>query len=223
MLVFQFISHHDPRLVTGRCVTFVFLRNSWFIASAKVFHMAGCAIDQHCLRTDHPINLSVVKSGGASAVQWFEPDGFPSLVYVTSVFWRRRFGVYTLHALLILVYAICWRARRCFVIFGCRIIPVHGFRYLATQPRSYSLDSAVTPLCNAVTFWNISTPLSHSYAPFVCESEEILTTKSWCIIRQYFSWRPAFKKDGLQFSHDGRRILTYQLAPHGETCRPANG
>ena len=42
------------------------------------------------------------------------------------------------------------------------------------------------------------------------------------IIHQYFSWRTAFK-DELQFSQDDRRILTCQLAPHCETCRPAIG
>ena len=80
-------------------------------------------------------------------------------------FWlqaERRFGVYAFHVLLILVYAICWCARRCFVIFGCRIIPVHGFRYRAMWLCSCSLDSAVTPLYDAVTFWDISTQVSHS-------------------------------------------------------------
>ena len=180
--------------------------------------MVGCAIDQHCLRTNHPINLSFTKSGGALAVQWCDPDRFPNLVYITSDFRWKQFGVYALHALLIQLYAICWHARRCFVIFRCRIIPVHGFRYRATRPRSYSLDNAVKPLRDAVTFWVISTPVLHSYAPFVCESE---ATKSWNIICQYFNWRAAFKEDGLQFSHDDRRILTCQLAPHSETCRPA--
>ena len=168
MLAFWLTSHHDPHLATRRCVTFVFLCNGWFITSAKVFHMAGCAIDQHCLRTDHPINLSFAKSGGALAVRWFDSDRFPNLVCITSDFRQRRFGVYTLHALLILVYAIWWYTRWCFVIFECRIIPVHSFCYQATWPRGYSLDSIVTPLCDAVTFWDISTLVSHLYAPFIC-------------------------------------------------------
>ena len=70
------------------------------------------------------ISLSFAKSGGASAVRWFDPDRFPNLVYITSDFRRRESGVYALHALLILVYAIRWHARQCFVIFGCHIIPV---------------------------------------------------------------------------------------------------
>ena len=124
--------------------------------------MAECAINQHCLRTDYPINLSFAKSGGASAVRWYDQDRFPNLVCIISDCRRRRFGVNALHALFILVYANCWRARRCFVIFGCRVILVHGFRYRATQPRSYSLDSTVTPLRDAVTFWHISTLVLHS-------------------------------------------------------------
>ena len=86
----------------------------------------------------------------------------------------------------------------------------------------YSLDSVVTPLRNAVTFWDISAPVSHLYAPFVCESEESLTTKSWGIIHQYFSW-PTMFKDGRLFLHDGWHNLNCQLAPHSETCRPAIG
>ena len=61
----------------------------------------------------------------------------------------------------------------------------------------------------------------HSYAPFICENKEILTTKSWGLIRQYFSWCTTFKKDRLQYSHDGQRILMCQLAPHSKTCQPA--
>ena len=84
MLAFRFTSHHDPHLAARQCVTFVFLHNSWFIASAKVFYMALCAIDQDCLRFGHPINLSFVKSGGASAFRWFDPDKFLNFVYITS-------------------------------------------------------------------------------------------------------------------------------------------
>ena len=124
MLAFPFTSHHNPHLTTGWCVTFVFLCNGWFVVSAKVFHMAGCAIDQHCLRTDHPINLSFVKSDAASAVWWFDPDRFPNLVYITSDFWRRWFGVYALHMLLILVYAICWHARRTSTIEQCDLAAI---------------------------------------------------------------------------------------------------
>ena len=160
-----------------------------------------CAIDQHCLRTDHLINLSFAKSGDASAVQWLDPDRFPNLVYVTSDFRRRRFGVYAFHALLILVYAICWPARWRFIIFGCRIIP-HSFHYRATWPCGYSLDSAVTLLHIAVTFQYISTQVSYSYAPFICESKETLATKSWGIIRQYFSWHIMFKENTPHFLHD---------------------
>ena len=103
------------------------------------------------------------------------------------------FGVYAFHALLILVYAICWRARWHFVIFGCCIIPLHGLHYQAMQTWGYSLDSVVTLLCNAVTFWDISTLVSYLYAPFISESEESLAIKSWGIIRQYFS-TPHLKK-----------------------------
>ena len=127
MLAFRFTSHHDPHLSTRWCVIFVFLRNGWFVASVKVFYMAGCAIDQHCLRTDYPINLSFAKSGGASAVWWFDPDRFPNLVCITSDFWWRWFGVYALHTLLILVYTICCCTRWCFAIFGCRIATVIGY------------------------------------------------------------------------------------------------
>ena len=59
-------SHHDPHFATRWCVTFVFLHNGWFVVPVKVFHIAGCAIDQHCLRTDHPTNLSFAKFGSAT-------------------------------------------------------------------------------------------------------------------------------------------------------------
>ena len=86
----------------------------------------------------------------------------------------------------------------------CRIIPVHDFHHQAAPPHCYSLDSAVTLLCNAVTFWDISTLVLHLYTSFVFESEEIWTIKSLGITLQYFSWHTAFKENGLQFSHDGR-------------------
>ena len=161
MLAFQFISYH---LTTRQLVTFVFLRNSCFIASVKFFQIAGCAIDQHCLRTDHPINLSFVKSDGPSAVPWFDPDRFPNLVYVTCLQVETVCG---LHSSCVAHTGICHllaRARQCFIIFERHIIPVHGFRCQATWPHSYSLDSAVTPFCNAITFWDISTLVSHLYA-----------------------------------------------------------
>ena len=153
--------------VTRWCVTCVFLLNSWFVASVKVFHTAGCAIDQHCPRTDLPINPYFTKSGGASAVWWFDQDRFPNLVCISSDFSQRQFGIYALHTQPIQVYTIGWCTRWCFVIFGCHIIPVHGFRYQAMQPCGYCLDNAVTPLCNAVTFRDISTPVLHLYVPFV--------------------------------------------------------
>ena len=68
MLAFWFTRPHDPHLATAQCVTFVFLHNGWFIVPAKVFHVAGYAIDQHCMRTDYPINLSFEKSAGVSAL-----------------------------------------------------------------------------------------------------------------------------------------------------------
>ena len=123
----------------------------------RSFHMAECAIDQHCLRTDHPINLFFAKSGGALAVQWLDPDRFPNVVYVTSDFRRRWFRVYAFHALLILVYAIRWHARWRFIIFGCRIIPVYRLHYQATQPHGYCPNSAMTPLRNVIIFWDIGT------------------------------------------------------------------
>ena len=94
--------------------------------------------------------------------------------------------------------------------------------YTSTWPplSSNTTSCMVTPLCNDITFWDISTPVSYSYASFICESKDSLTTKSWDIICQYFSWHAAFKEDGLQFSHDGQRILTCQLAPHSEMCWP---
>ena len=162
-----------PHLATGWGVTFVFLQNGWFITPVKVLHMAGCAIDQHCLWNDHSINLSFAKSCVASAVRWFDPDRFPNMVYITSDFRRRQFGVYAFHSLLILVYTICWHARRCFVIFGCHIIPVHGLHYRVMWPRGYSLDSVVTLLCSAITVWDISTSVSYSYASFVCENKGV--------------------------------------------------
>ena len=91
------------------------------------------------------------------------------------------------------------------------------------QPRCYSLDSAVTLLCHAITLWDITTSVSYSYAPFVCESEKSLATKIWGIICQYFSWCTAFKEDGPQFLHDDRCILAGQLAPYSEICRSTIG
>ena len=171
MLAFRFTSHHDPHLATRWCVTFVFLRNGSFVMSAKVLHMVGYAIDQHHLRTDYPINLFFAKSGGASAIWCFDSDRFSNLVYITSDFRWRRFGVYALHVLLTLVYTIRRCIRRCFIIFGYHIIPVHCFCYWAMWPHGYSLDSEVILLCNAITFWDISTLVSHLYAPFVSENE----------------------------------------------------
>ena len=104
-------------------------------------------------------------------------------LYITSDFRQRRFGVYAYHPLLILVYAIRWHTRWCFVIFGCCIIPVHSFRCWATRPCGYSLGSAVILLRDTITFWDRSTSVSHSYALFVCWSKESLATKSWGIIR----------------------------------------
>ena len=130
-----------PHLVTEWCVTFVFLCNSQFVAPAKVFHMAGCAIDQHHLRTDpyQPV-LCKIWWWISSLVVW--PRQVPQLGIRFLTSGGDGLGVYALHAQLILVYAICWRARQCFVIFECHIMPVHGFHYRATRPHCYSLDSA---------------------------------------------------------------------------------
>ena len=163
MLALWFTSHHDPP-------------SRYRTMSLSSFSITA---DWSCLRryfawwlrTDHPINSSFAKSGGALVVRWFEKGMFPNLVYITSGFRRKRFGVYALKVLLIPIYAIRWHARWRFVIFGCRIIPIHGSRYRAMRPCSYSLDSAVVRLCNAVTFWYISTPVSYLYVQFVCESE----------------------------------------------------
>ena len=50
---------------------------------------------------------------------------------------------------------------------GVALCQYNGFCCLATQPHDYSLDSTVTPLRDAITFWDISTPVSHSYAPYL--------------------------------------------------------
>ena len=156
MLAFWFTSHHDPHFATGWCVTLVFLHNGWFVTSAQVFCMVGGAIDQYCLRTDHPI-----KSGGASVVWWFDPDKLPNLGCITSDFMRRQFRVSALQVLLILVYVICWHVDGVSLSLGVVL-------YWATWPRGNSLDSVVTLRHYAITFRDVSTLVSHLYAPFIC-------------------------------------------------------
>ena len=107
MLASRLTSHHDPHLATGQCITFVFLHNGRFVASAKVFHMTGCAIDQHCLRTDHPStchlqNLVVHRQSGGmtqtGSPSWYAlfltsgGDGLWSMLFMRCSYWYMPFA-----------------------------------------------------------------------------------------------------------------------------------